>query len=133
MQNTTKNYTLTLTKEIGNVWILENIQPFHKDFKVYYDQEMGHDIVKLTVIGATGYVLDILAGDRKRMDIDLRVAAERMDLPDYVEFELVQPSRSSAKYLVNNCPGKPQLIAWVNASVRQIIREYPVFAYIKRK
>ena len=133
MQNNTTNYTLTLTKEIGKLWIVENIQPFHKDFKVFYDQELGHDIGKLTTIGATDYVLDILAGGLKRMDIELRIATERVDLPDYVEFELVAPYPLSAKYFVNHCPGKPRLIAWVGASARQIFGAYPVFAYIKRK
>jgi hypothetical protein len=34
---------------------------------------------------------------------------------------------------VNNCPGKPQLEAWVNGSIREIIKTFPAFAYIKKK
>ena len=138
MQNTknntiTKNFTLTLTKEIGRLWILEDINPFHKPFHIFFDQDLGHDIGKLTTCGCTNYVLDILAGNEKRMEIDLRLAAARVDLPGYVEFELIEPCTLTAKYHVNNCPDKPQLQAWVNASFKQIFKEYPAFAYIKRK
>lgn len=138
MQNTkktptTKNFTITLSKEIGNIWIIEDITPFHKKFKQFFDKELGHDIGKLMTCGCPNYVLDILAGDVKRMDIDLRLAEERLDLPDFVEFELVEPCSLSAKYLVNNCPGRPQLIAWANGSTKEIFNEYPAFAYIKKK
>ena len=130
---TTKDYTLTLTKEIGNLWIVEDIFPFRKKFELFFDKELDHDIAKVTACGATNYVLDIIAGDRNRMDVELRMATERMELPDYVEFELVAPYSLAAKYYVNNCPERPRLIAWVNASVREIFKEYPVFAYIKVK
>ena len=138
MQNTknnttTKNYTLTLTKEIGKLWILKDIHPFRKNFELFFDQDLGHDIGRVMTCGCTNHVLDILAGEEKRIEIDFRTAKERMDLPGYVEFELVKPCSLAAEYLVNNCPGRPQMQAWVNASVRQIFREYPAFAYIKKK
>lgn len=76
------------------------------------------------------FVLVILE-DRK-MDIELRVAAERVELPGFVEFELVTPCRLSAKYYVNNCPGKPQLEAWVSDTAKAFLKDYPAFAYIKK-
>ena len=137
MQNTknttTKNYTLTFTKEIGKLWILSDFTPFGKSFEKFFDENLGHDIGKLISVGCPNYVLDILAGEDKKMEIDLRVATERVILPDFVEFELVTPCRLSAKYYVNNCPGKPQLEAWVSNTAKDFLREYPAFAYIKRK
>lgn len=129
---TTKNYTLTLTKEIGKLWILKDIDPFRKNFERFFDEDLGHDIGKLMTCGCTNYVLDILAGEEKKMLIDLRIASERVDMPGYVEFELKDPCRLAAKYHVNNCPGKPQLQAWVSSSAKEILREYPAFAYIKK-
>ena len=128
-----KNHTLTLTKEIGNLWIIEDIIPFGKKFDRFFDEKLGHDISKLTFIGAANYVLDILAGDAKRMDIELCMASERMDLPDCVEFALADTGSLSAKYLVNNCPGEPQMVAWISSSAKQIFKDYPAFAYIKKK
>lgn len=140
MQNTknnqtTKNYILTLTKEIGKLWMIEDINPnpVGIKFETFFNENLSHDIGKLTFIGAVNYVLDILAGDGKRMDIEFKMAAERMELPDYVEFELVDPSRLAAKYHVNNCPGCPQLEAWFNASAKEIFKAYPAFAYIRKK
>jgi len=136
MQNakntTTRNHTLTLTKEIGKLWILKDIEPFRKNFERFFDDNLGHDIGKLTTCGCTNYVLDILAGEDKTMVIDFRMAQERVELPGFVEFELVEPGSLAAMYHVNNCPGMPQLKAWVNDSVRVIFNEYPKFAYIKR-
>lgn len=136
MQNTkdttTTNYTLTLTKEIGNLWILKDINPFRTNFERFFDEKLGHDIGKLMTCGCTNYVLDILAGEDKKMVIDFRMAHDRVELPGFVEFELVEPGRLAAKYHVNNCPEKPQLQAWVNDSARVIFKEYPKFAYIKR-
>ena len=134
---TTKNYTITLTKEDGKLWILKDIQPFfnplNKSFQQYYFEDMGHDIGKLMACGCTNYVLDVLAGEEKEMDIELRIASERIELPGFVEFELKVPYKLSAMYHVNNCPDNPQLEAWVNASLKQIFRQYPIFAYIKKK
>lgn len=137
MQNTknnqtTKNYTLTLSKEIGKLWILQDINPFRKPFELFYDKELGHDVGKVMTCSATNYVLDIIAGDDKRMDVEIVISTDRIKLPDYVEFELVTPCALAAKYYVNNCPGCPQMIAWVNASAREIFRAYPAFAYIKK-
>ena len=114
-----KTYTLTLTKEIGKLWIIEDINPFDikatnplgKKFRRFYEEDLEHDISKITFISATNKVLDILAGDAKRMDIELCMASERQELPGYVEFELVDIGVQSAKYHVNGCPGKPQLEA----------------------
>lgn len=86
---TTKNYTLTFTKEIG----------------------------KLIAIGCPNYVLDILAGEQKQLEIDLRISPERVEMPGFVEFELVGTGSLSAKYYVNDCPGKPQLEAWVSNTI----------------
>ena len=128
-----KNHTLTLTKEIGNLWIIEDINPFGKKFERFFDENLSHDISKLTFIGAANLVLDILAGDAKRMDIELCMSTEKMDRPDCVEFALVDPGHLSAKYHVNNCPGKPQLVAWIGSPCKEIFKEYPAFAYIKKK
>lgn len=130
---TTKDYTLTLTKEIGKLWMLKDIKPFHKNFDLFFNQDLEHDFIKVTACGCTNYILDLLAGEDKRMSIELRIAAERVDLPGYIEFELVKPYSLSARYYVNNCPGKPQLETWADASAKQYFKAYPVFAYIKRK
>ena len=128
-----KNHTLTLNKEIGNLWIIDDITPFVKKFVQYYDEELGHDVSKLTFIGAANYVLDILAGDVTRMDIELCMSSERLDLPGCVEFVLVDAGHLAARYHVNNCPGKPQLEAWISSAARQIFKDYPAFAYIRKK
>ena len=113
--------------------MLDDITPFYRKFQSHFDEKMGHDLLKLTVIGAANQVLDILAGDDKEMKVDLVISDERMDIPGYVEFELVTPGGLAAKYHVNSCPGMPQLVAWSNASVKEIIKTYPAFAYIKKK
>ena len=128
-----KNHTLTLTKEIGKLWIIEDITPFGKKFDRFFDENLGHDIRKLTFIGATNYVLDILADDAKRMDIELCMTSEKMDLPGYVEFALVDTGSLSAKYHINDCPGKPQLEAWISSACKEIFKDYPAFAYIRKK
>lgn len=140
MQNTknttTTNHALTLTKEIGKLWALKDITPFispsNKSFKRFFDEDMGHDIGKLMFCGCANYVLDILAGDDTMIKIELRIASERVALPGYVELELARSFNLSAKYLVNNCPECPQMIAWVDAAARQLLKEYPKFAYIKK-
>jgi hypothetical protein len=66
------------------------------------------------------------------MSIELKISEERLNLPGFVEFELVAPFNLSAKYHVNNCPGCPQMEAWFNSSVKEIFRQYPTFAYIKK-
>ena len=128
-----KNHTLTLTKEIGKLWIIEDINPFGKKFDRFFDENLGHDISKLTFIGAANYVLDILAGDAKRMDIELCMTSEKMNLPGYVEFARVDIGSLSAKYHVNDCPGQPQMEAWISSSCKQIFKDYPAFAYIKKQ
>lgn len=136
-----KTHTITLTKEIGKLWIIEDIKPFDikatnplgKKFSRFFDEDLGHDICKLTFIGATNYVLNTLAGDVKRMDIELCMTSERMDLPGYVEFARVEIGSQSAKYHVNDCPGKPQLEAWISSACKQIFKDYPAFAYIRKK
>lgn len=137
MQNTkntttTKNYTLTFIKETGKLWILKDFAPLGKNFERFFEENLGHDIGKLASVGCPNYVLDILAGEDRKMDIELRVAAERVELPGFVEFELVTPCRLSAKYYVNNCPGKPQLEAWVSDTAKAFLKNYPAFAYIKK-
>ena len=47
----TTNYTLSLSKKTGKLWILEDVTPFFKPFKTYYFQEMGHYICKITTSG----------------------------------------------------------------------------------
>lgn len=101
----TKNYTLTFTKEIG----------------------------KLITVGCPNYVLDLLAGEEKQLEIDLWIAAERVELPDFVEFERVDTGSLSAKYHVNNCLEKTQREAWVSNAVMAFLKEYPAFAYIRKK
>ena len=132
LMSKTTNYTLSLSKKIGKLWVLEDVTPFFKPFKTYYFQEMGHDICKITTSGTGNMVLDILADGDTEMNIELRMSKERVNLPGYVEFELVQPCDLAAKYHVNNCPGCPQLEAWFNASIKEIVKQYPPFAYIKK-
>ncbi len=129
--NNTKNYTLSLSKKTGKLWMLDDVTPFQKKFQNYFFDEMGHDLCKITACGAGNYVLDILAGGENEMKIDLRISEERVDLPAFVEFELVDPGNLAAKYYVNNCPGQPQLQAWFNASIKEIVKKYPPYAYIK--
>ena len=128
----TTDYTLTLSKKIGKLWLLDDVTPFPKKFQTYFFEDMGHDLCKITACGAGNYVLDILAEGETEMVIDLKISKERVNLPDYVEFELIQPCNLAAKYHVNNCPRKPQLEAWFNASIKQIVKQYPTFAYIKK-
>lgn len=132
MKPNTTDYTLTLSKKIGKLWMLDDVTPFQKKFQSYFSNEMGHDFCKVTTCGAGNYVLDILAEGETEMVIDLKISKERVNLPDYVEFELIQPCNLAAKYHVNNCPGKPQLEAWFNASIKEIVKQYPAFAYIKK-
>lgn len=126
-----KKHTITLNKEIGNLWIIEDINPFVKKFERFFDEELAHDISKLTFIGAANEVLDILAGDAKKMSIELCMFPERQELPGYVEFERVEIGHLAAKYYVNNCPGKPQLKAWISCACTKIFKDYPAFAYIR--
>ena len=128
----TKDYTLTFSKKTGKLWMLEDVTPFPKKFQHYFFDEMGHDFCKVTVCGAGNYVLDILASGEQEMTVELKISDKRVTLPDYVEFELVAPYNLSAKYHVNNCPDRPQLEAWFNASIKQIVKQYPPFAYIKK-
>lgn len=128
----TKNYTLTFTKEIGKLWILKDFAPFGKSFERFFDENLGHDIGKLVTVGCANYVLDTLAGEEKKVVIDLQITPERANKPDYVEFELADTGSLSAKYLVNNCPGKPQLEAWLSNTVKAFLKAYPAFAYIKK-
>ena len=113
--------------------MLDDVTPFYRKFQSHFDEKMGHDLLKLTVIGAANQVLDILAEGVKEMAVELVTSAERLALPGYVEFELISPGSQAAKYHVNNCPGMPQLVAWSNASVKEIIKTYPAFAYIRKK
>ena len=129
---TTTDYTLTLSKKIGKLWKLDDVTPFPKKFQNYFFDEMGHDFCKVTACGAGNHVLDILAEGETEMVIELKISKERVNLPDYVEFELIQPCNLAAKYHVNNCPGRAQMEAWFNASIKQIVKQYPAFAYIKK-
>lgn len=129
----TINHTLSLVKDAGNLWMLRDITPFRMSFGRFFDEKLGHDFCKLTVISAANYVLNTLAGDLREMDIELRMSSERLSLPDYVEFALIEPGRLSSRYHVNNCPGCPQLQAWVSDSAKVIFQEYPAFAYIRKK
>lgn len=68
MQNTkntttTKNYTLTFIKETGKLWILKDFAPLGKNFERFFEENLGHDIGKLSSVGCPNYVLDILAGE----------------------------------------------------------------------
>lgn len=104
--NTTDD-TLTLSKKIGKLWLLDDVTPFPKRFQTYFFEDMGHDFCKITACGAGNYVLDILAKGETEMVINLKISKDRVNLPDYVEFELIQSSNLAAKYHVNNCPGCP--------------------------
>ena len=136
-----KNHTITLTKEIGKLWIIEDINPFDikatnplgMKFSRFYEEELFHDISKLTFIGAANYVLDIISVEDKRMDIELCISTEKLNLPGCVEFVRVDIGGLTAKYLVNNCPGTPQLETWISHACKEIFGEYPAFAYIKKK
>lgn len=127
-----KTYTLTLTKEIGKIWILKDVKPFHKKFGRFFEEDLGHDISKVMTSGCLNDVLDVLAGEDKTMDVELKVAPERTNLPGFIELELVETGSLSAKYYVNNCPGKPQMEAWAGKSAKDILKGYPAFAYIKK-
>jgi hypothetical protein len=127
------NRTLTFSKNIGNLWMLDDIQPYYKRFQTHFDEEMGHDLLKLTVGVVGSKVLDILADGAKKMDIEMVTSEERIQMPGYVEFELVNEGNLASKYYVNDCPGMPQLEAWVNGSVKEIIKSYPAYAYIRRR
>lgn len=128
----TTNYTLTLSKKDGKCWMLDDVIPFSKKFRNYFFEEMGHDYCKIMACGAGNHVLDILAEGVNEMRIELKISKERVNLPDYVEFELIRPCNMAAMYHVNNCPGRPELEVWFNASIKQIVRQYPPFAYIKK-
>lgn len=132
-QPNTINRTLTLSKNYGRLWMLDDVQPFYKKFQTHFDEKMGHDLLKLTVGVVGSKVLDILADGATEMAVELVTSDERLQLADYVEFELVEQGHLAAKYYVNNCPGKPQLEAWFNTSVREIIKAFPAFAYIRKK
>ena len=123
---------LTLSKNIGNLWMLEDIKPFYKDFQKHFDEKMGHDLLKLTVGVVGSKVLDILAEGVKEMEVELVTAGERIEMPGYVEFELAEEGSMASKYYVNGCPGMPQLEAWIGASIREIIKTFPAFAYIRK-
>lgn len=129
----TTNRTLTFTKNNGNLWMLEDVTPFYKKFQTHFAEKMGGDNLKVTVGVVGSKVLDILADGAQEMNIELVTSETRVKMPDYVEFELVDSGNKAAKYYVNNCPGMPQLEAWVNASVKEIIKDYPTYAYIKKK
>lgn len=129
----TINRTLTLSKNYGKLWMLDDVQPYYKKFQAHFDEKMGHDLLKLTVGVVGSKVLDILAEGVKEMNVELVTSDERIDMPGYVEFELVDEGNLASKYFVNNCLGKPQLEAWVNGSIREIIKTFPAFAYIKKK
>lgn len=131
----TKNLTLSLSKEIGNLWIVTDVQPCPsslKKFPQYFEEDLDNDIAKLTTFGAVTLVLDTLAGEEKKMDVEILMADEHTDYPASVEFELADPGVMAAKYYVNNCPGHPRLIAWMNVSAKKIIRGFPAFAYVRR-
>lgn len=128
----TKNYTLCFSKNFGKLWMLDDVTPFPKKFQTFFTDDMGHDFLKLTACGAENRVLDILASGETEMRIDLVVAEERLNMPGYVEFELVEAGKLAAKYYVNNIPNHPQFIAWPSNTVKTIIRAYPAFAYIKK-
>jgi len=129
----TTDYTLTFSKNYGRLWMLDDITPYYTSFQKHFADRMGGDYLKVTVCGASNRVLDALAGGETQMNVELKISAERVKLPGYVELQLVDPGRKAARYLVNGCPGAPQLIAWVNASIKEIIGNYPTFAYIRKK
>lgn len=129
----TINRTLSLSKNIGNLWMLDDVTPYYKKFQTHFDEKMGHDLLKLTVGVVGSKVLDILADGATEMAVELVISDERADMPGYVEFELADAGNLASKYYVNGCPGMPQLEAWINASVKEIIKSFPTFAYIRRK
>lgn len=129
----TINRTLTLSKKYGNLWMLDDVQPYYKRFMTHFDEKMGHDVVKLTVGVVGSLVLDILSGGDTVMAVELVTSDGRVAMPGFVEFELAAPGRLASKYYVNGCPGMPQLVAWFNASVKEIIKDFPAFAYIRKK
>lgn len=124
--------TLTLSKNYGNLWLLDDIKPF-VDFKKHFDEKMSHDLLKLTVGVVGSMVLDILADGKTDMNVELVTSEERMDMPGYVEFELADAGNLASKYYVNGCPGMPQLQAWINSSAKLLIKTFPAFAYIRKK
>ena len=129
---TQMNKTLTFSKNFGNLWMLDDITPYYKKFQTHFDEKMGHDLLKLTVGVVGSKVLDILAVGDKELSVELVTSDERMEMPGYVEFERVSEGSLASKYYVNNCPGMPQLEAWINASIREIIKAFPAFAYIRK-
>jgi hypothetical protein len=128
----TINRTLTFSKNHGKLWKLDDVVPYYKKFQTHFDEKMGHDLLKLTVGVVGSQVLDILSEGVKEMSIELVTSDERVKMPGYVEFELVDTGYLASKYYVNNCPGMPQLEAWMGGSVREIIKSSPQFAYIKK-
>lgn len=129
---TQMNKTLSFSKNYGNLWMLEDVTPYYKKFQTHFDEKMGHDLLKLTVGVVGSKVLDILADGNKEISVELVTSDERMEMPGYVEFERVSEGSLASKYYVNNCPGMPQLEAWINASIREIIKAFPAFAYIRK-
>ncbi len=125
--------TLTLSKNFGKLWMLDDVTPYYKKFQTHFDEKMGHDLLKLTVGVVGSKVLDILAEGDKEMAVELVTSDERVKMPGYVEFELAGAGNLASKYYVNNCPGMPQLEAWINGSIREIIKSFPAFAYIRKK
>lgn len=139
MQNTkksttTRNFTLSMYKEIGKLWIISNIRPLpvNKSFKRYFEEDLSSDIGKLMACGTTNLVLDVLAGEDRQMQVDIRFSPERLDMPGYVEFVRLASYNLSAKYHVTNCPGRPLMEAWMCATSKAYFREYPAFAYVKK-
>ena len=55
----TKNYTLTFTKESGNLWILKDFDPLGKSFERFFEENLGHDIGKLMICGCANYIPSI--------------------------------------------------------------------------
>ena len=129
---TQMNKTLTFSKNFGKLWMLDDVTPYYKKFQTHFDEKMGHDLLKLTVGVVGSKVLDILAVGDKEISVELVTSDERMEMPGYVEFERVSEGSLASKYYVNNCPGMPQLEAWINASIREIIKAFPAFAYIRK-
>ena len=127
------NLTLTFSKNYGKLWMLDDVTPYYKKFQTHFDEKMGHDLLKITVGIVGSKVLDILADGKTEMAVELVTSDERVKMPGYVEFELVNAGNLASKYHVNDCPGMPQLEAWINASIREIIKTFPAFAYIKKK
>ena len=130
---TTKTCILTFAKEIGALWILKDITPFHWKFPDFFDKILNNDILALTTIGVVNDVLDILAGDDRILKLELILASGRRNLPDCVEFSLVDPGNLAAKYYVDNCPGRPRMVGWVNATAKEFFNGFPAFAYIRKK